>query len=78
MKKRYFVNFEIRHTSTPSDDIALLVEQLRYAQLIQAEQRDHETAIRIECPHGMNGPVWTDQNIRRMASFGIKATAIVK
>lgn len=53
----------------------LLVEQLRYAGIVNREGQKEFT---IWCPPGLNGSVWQSQNSDRMASFGIHAEKVEK
>lgn len=59
----------------------LLIEQLRYANLVHVvkESTDdlNQTVYMLElvAPKGMDQRVWVDQNAKRMQSFGLNAQA---
>lgn len=64
MKYHYSVQF-----SRPNS-VEMLLEQLRYAQVLSYD----EDTVTVHCPAGIGRPTeWCDSNIRRMATFGLKA-----
>lgn len=54
----------------------LLLESLRYAGLVENDEGADEFVIAQ--PRDVNGSVWSTQNARRLASFGVRAEIIAR
>ena len=55
-------------------DVERLVEQLRYAQLVNVHRWDDKgVCFDLLCPHGLDSEVWAKQNAERMQSFQYNA-----
>lgn len=63
----------------------IFIECLRYAGLITPHNSDEfiivdgigcaKQVFDIECPHGLDSKVWSEQNAKRMKSFGYNAVS---
>ena len=81
MPKRHKA-IQFQHIARDSDSAGLLIEQLRYAGLVnvvsEKEIEDGRVAylLKIQAPHDLNESVWIDHNVNRMKSFGINAVEV--
>ena len=63
---RYAGLISVENWSHPSHGLPLEIEKA-------LDRQEGEVIIIMECPHGLNAQVWSQQNVDRLASFNVKA-----
>lgn len=65
------------HTVTCNSGVSALIESLRYAGILRTHESDNGLCFDLIAPKSIGDTkMWSEQNARRMATFGFQARSV--